>query len=161
MSRFDDAFARVVGEEGGYINDPRDPGGETKYGISKREFPAEDIADLTLERAKEIYRAKYWDQIRGDDLPVPVDEFAFDFAVNSGVVAASKALQLAVGALPDGKVGQRTVDAVKSKDPMSVVRLMFVSRALLLANNHNLETYGHGWYARLFDKTAQAIKETA
>lgn len=161
MSRFDEAFARVIGEEGGYVNDPKDPGGETKFGISKRAYPDEDIARLTLERAKAIYRADYWNRIHGDELPPPIDEFTFDFAVNAGADMAVKILQRCVGVLPDGELGPKTLEAIRGKRPLDVVRLMFVERALLYARNVSLDRYGHGWYARLFDKTAQAVRETA
>jgi lysozyme family protein len=161
MSRFDDCFARVIGEEGGYSNDALDPGGETKFGISKRSFPAEDIRNLTLERAKAIYKARYWDRIRGDELPVPLDEFTFDFAVNSGVDAAAESLQGSVGALRDGAIGSKTIEAVKGKKPREVIRLMFVDRAMIFALSPNDKRFGRGWFARLFDKTWEACKEAA
>jgi lysozyme family protein len=158
--RFEEVFERVIGHEGGYVNDPRDPGGETKFGISRRAYPGVRIAELTLEDAREIYRRDYWQALRCDDLPAPVDEFIFDFGVNSGVATAAKALQGAAGALRDGKVGPRTVEAVKAKAPLELVRLLFVERALIFARHHELAAFGRGWFARLFDKTAQAIRET-
>lgn len=159
MSRFDEVFNRVIGAEGGYVNDPRDPGGETKYGISKRQYPTEDIKNLTLDRAKEIYRADYWSKIGGDNLPPPIDEFIFDYAVNSGVSKASKALQGACGVLRDGQIGPKTIGAVKDRNPKQMLRLIFVDRAMAWAEDANLKTFGIGWYARLFDKTEQALKE--
>lgn len=159
MSRFEQIFQRVIGHEGGYVNDRRDPGGETKFGISRRAYPNEDIAALTLERARELYRRDYWDRIKGDDLPRPVDEFAFDFAVNSGVRAAALALQGAVGALRDGDVGPKTLAALQRSQPIEVVRLMFVERAMIFALHPQDEVFGRGWFARLFDKTAQAVRE--
>lgn len=157
--RFDDVFAHVVGEEGGYSNDRRDPGGETKFGISKRSYPLVDIANLTLDQAKAIYQRDYWERIRGDELPQPIDEFTFDFAVNSGIEHAAESLQGAVGALRDGTIGPKTVEAAKSHDPLRVLRLMFVDRAMLFALNPNDKLYGRGWFARLFDRTLSAIKE--
>lgn len=71
--------------DGGYTNDPRDPGGETKYGISKRAHPNEDIKNLTPERALVIYQNEYWLPIGGDNLPIPACVVAFDSAVNCGV----------------------------------------------------------------------------
>ena len=69
MTTFDQAFAIVIGEEGGYVNDPNDPGGETKYGIAKNSHPNVDIANLTLDQAKAIYKTEYWDKVFGDTLP--------------------------------------------------------------------------------------------
>jgi lysozyme family protein len=157
--RFDDVFERVVGREGGYVNDPRDPGGETKFGISKRQYPDTDIKGLTLEKAKEIYLRDYWDKVRADDLPEPVDEFLFDFAVNSGVERAAQSLQGAVGALRDGAIGPKTIELAGKKPPLETLRLVFVDRAMVFALNPNDKLYGRGWFARLFDLTLRALTE--
>ena len=96
MSAFDNCFEIVVGHEGGYVNDPKDPGGETKYGISKRSYPRVNIAALTLDGAKQIYRADYWDKVRGDELDPGLALITFDAAVNNG---ASQAVRWLQGAL--------------------------------------------------------------
>jgi hypothetical protein len=92
MSGFPEAFDFVIGREGGYNNDPRDPGGETKYGISKRSYPDLDIASLTLDDARRIYQQHYWDRVGGDELPAPLALVVFDTAVHSGVSRALKFL---------------------------------------------------------------------
>jgi hypothetical protein len=84
VSNFDTAFGIIVGIEAGYVNDPRDPGGETKYGISKRRYPAEDIPNLTLERAKFLYQRDYWNPHHCDALPWAEALLVFDTAVNGG-----------------------------------------------------------------------------
>lgn len=84
MSNFDAAFQIVVGMEGGYVNDPADPGGETKYGISKRRYPAEDIPNLTLDRAKFLYQRDYWNPHHCEFLPWAEALLVFDTAVNGG-----------------------------------------------------------------------------
>lgn len=81
---FDLAFKTTVGLEGGYTNDPDDPGGETKFGIAKKYHPNVDIKNLTLEQAKEIYRKEYWNKINGDTLPAPMDIIGFDRSVLFG-----------------------------------------------------------------------------
>jgi len=161
MSRFDDVFERVIGHEGGYSNDSNDPGGETKFGISKRAYPKLNIATLTLEDAKVIYQTDYWDKIMGSALPVPIDEFVFDFAVNSGVQTAATALQGAVGALRDGNIGPKTIEAVKRTPGRNILRLLFVERAMVFALSPKDNLYGRGWFARLFDKTELALRELA
>lgn len=167
MARFDEIFQRVIGHEGGYSHDPRDPGGETNYGITWKTLelaigrgivPSVKVRQLELDQAKAIYRALYWAEIRGDELPPPIDEFAFDFAVNSGIGRASTALQAAAGALQDGRIGPRTLEAVRTKKPIEIVRLMFVERAMSFALSPNERTFGRGWFARLFDVTAQAVR---
>lgn len=157
--RFEDVFNRVIGHEGGYVNDPRDPGGETKFGISKRSYPNVNIADLTVEDARAIYLSDYWGKLRADELPPPLDEFLFDFAVNSGVTTAAMALQGAVGALRDGSIGPKTIEAVRRHPLREVLRLVFVDRAMVFALSKNDAIYGRGWFARLFDKTTQALSE--
>lgn len=159
MNDFDKAFANVIGVEGGYSNNSADNGGETKYGISKRVYPDVDIAALSLEDAKKIYWHDYWMPLNADRLSSALAEYLFDYAVNSGVGTAAKALQRAVGAQPDGKIGPKTLALVNDRDPLQIVRLMFVERALLFANHEDLKEFGHGWFGRLFDVTARYFKE--
>ena len=111
---FDDAFEQLIGHEGGYVNDPVDPGGETKFGISKRAYPGEDIPSMTLDRAKLIYRRDYWGPAGCDAVPDGVRFDLFDMAVNSGVRAAVKTVQRAVGETPDGILGPKTLQAIGS-----------------------------------------------
>ena len=99
MISFARAVAFVLAQEGGYSNDPNDPGGETRYGISKRRYPAEDIRNLTVERARELYRRDYWDKNRCGELPAHMALCVFDAAVNGG--APVRWLQMAVGASID------------------------------------------------------------
>ncbi len=98
MSLFDTAFAIVVGLEGGYVNDPQDPGGETKYGISKRRYPAEDIPSLTLDRAKFLYQRDYWNTHGCDKLEWTEALLVFDSAVNGG--NPTRWLQMYAGSAP-------------------------------------------------------------
>ena len=159
ISTFDVAFANVVGTEGGYNNrDPKaDPGGETKFGISKRSYPDEDIPNLQLDRAKFLFKRDFWDVINGDNLHPIIAEFLFDFAVHSGALRAARALQHAVGALPDGVVGVKTLALVGRCPPRQILRLVFVERACVMAEAPNYEYNKHGWFARLYDKTEQAV----
>ena len=92
MNEFDKALKFVLKWEGGYSNDPNDPGGETKYGISKRSYPHEDIKNMTLERAKKIYYENYWLKVGCDKLPFPLNIVVFDTAVNMGRSRAGKFL---------------------------------------------------------------------
>ena len=86
---FDLAFSLVIGHEGGYVNDPRDPGGETKFGISKKSYPNLNIRLLTLADAKRIYLRDYWNRLQLDRLPDAVRFDLFDAAVNSGLTTAA------------------------------------------------------------------------
>ena len=154
---FQQAFDAVIGHEGGYVNDPQDPGGETKFGISKRAYPNEAIEAITVERAKLIYRRDYWNALELDLLMPTLRYYLFDTAVNCGVEFAAESLQRAAGVLPDGRVGPKTVIAVNSDDTPRLLRLMFVDRAMRYALNPNDKRFGRGWFARLFDVTYLTI----
>ena len=146
---FDQAFQIVVAHEGGYVNDPRDPGGETKYGISKRAYPNENIQDMTLARAKEIYKRDYWDKIRADDLPKQVRFSAFDTAVNAGVVQSVKFIQRAVGVMDDGIIGPKTLAAVRAMDMYKLAAIFNGLRLQHLASLQTFTTFGRGWARRI------------
>lgn len=114
--RFEAAFKALLEEEGGYVFHPSDPGGETKYGITKRSYPELDIKNLTVDVAKAIYHRDFWDA-RYDELPEPVVEVLFEFGVNAGRGRAVAALQRAINAMPlvvamplrvDGALGPMT-----------------------------------------------------
>ena len=145
---FNAAFTALIGNEGGYVNDPRDPGGETKYGISKRAYPGEDIAGMTLERAKEIYLRDYWGPAGCDAVPDQIKFVLFDTAVNSGVKTAIKMLQAAVAETQDGVLGPKTLQAAQHM-PADRARLRFAGgRLLYFTQLANWETFGRGWVAR-------------
>ena len=96
MSKFDDIIEVVLEHEGGYVNDPNDPGGETNYGIAKRSHPDVDIKNLTKEGAKEIYKEVYWDKNKVESLPEELWHIYFDMCVNQGKSRAVKIIQRAV-----------------------------------------------------------------
>lgn len=146
---FDEAFQRVIGHEGGYVDDPADRGGETKYGISRRAYPGEDIAGMTLERARQIYLRDYWGPAGCDAVPPAVRFDLFDMAVNSGVRAAVKTLQRAVGATPDGVLGPRTLQAVQSMPAARLVARFNGSRLLYVTDAPTWSAHGRGWARRI------------
>jgi lysozyme family protein len=150
------AFEIVVGHEGGYVNDPRDPGGETRFGISKRAYPHLDIKTLTLEQARGIYRADYWDACRCDDLPAALRLMVFDCAVNQGAEAAQRFLQEAAGVKVDGDIGPKTLAAAQKP---GVAREFAVIRAWRYEINRNEDAYGKGWFRRLFDIYDRSVME--
>lgn len=135
--------------EGGYVNHPRDPGGETKYGISKRSYPRENIKAMTKERATEIYKRDFWDRIKGDQLPSGVDIVVFDAAVNSGSVQAVKWLQREVDVSADGIVGPATLAAVQAADARAVVEGYSNRRMAFLRGLKTWPSFGRGWTARV------------
>ena len=150
MSAFEQAFAIVVGTEGGYVDNPNDPGGATKYGVSHRAYPNVDIAALTLDLAHTIYRRDYWNRIRGDDLPPPLALLVFDAAINSGVSRAVMWLQTAVGTVPDGVIGPATLAAVQAHAGrgVAVATEFAAQRAVFTALLPTFRTFGLGWARR-------------
>lgn len=161
MSDFDRAFALVIGVEGGY--EPpgtSDPGGETKYGISKRAYPAEDIKNLTLDRAKAIYATDYWLKAGCTKMPWPISALVFDAAVNQGVEIAVGLLQKALGLPQDGIFGVRTQTTLMLADATETASLFMADRALRYTGTRNFDQYGRGWFKRLFVITAGAAKGT-
>lgn len=132
VSLFEPAFAIVVGIEAGYVNDPLDPGGETKFGISKRAYPNEDIPNLTLGRAHELYQRDYWDKANCDALAWELALVTFDCAVNQGV----------------GYAATLQGDAVER----------LAQRALRYTKSSIFAHDGHGWMKRLFNICKKAQK---
>jgi lysozyme family protein len=149
MSDFDHAFEQVISIEGGYSNDPKDPGGETNFGISKRSYPDVDIKNLTLDGAKEIYKRDFWDKIKGDQMPFPLNMYLFDAGVNQGVTPAIMLLQKTLGVAQDGIFGVNTVALAKkmSKDALA---MYLADRTLRYMGTRNADLYLRGWIKRLF-----------
>lgn len=148
---FDAAVARVLESEGYYSNDPRDAGGETKYGISKRAYPSVDIASLTLDGAKAIYRRDYWDALRCDELPPRIAFALFDSAVNSGRGPALKWLQQALNVAADGAIGPVTIQAAKQAagDVEGVLMRFYGYRLRMLTDLATWPSFSRGWVRRV------------
>jgi len=148
-ANFEACMAEVFKHEGGYVNDPHDPGGETNMGISKRSYPKEDIRGMTRARAAQIYRKDFWDKLKCDDLPAGLDLVAFDAGVNSGPARGAKWLQQALGVAVDGKVGLATIGAAKNTyAPAAVLRAIGFRRAFL-KTLPTWDRYKNGWTKRL------------
>jgi lysozyme family protein len=143
--------------EGGYGDVPDDRGGETKFGISKRSYPELNIRKLTRKQAREIYKRDYWDKIRGDELPEDVARVVFDMAINAGVGTASKHLQLAIDAPPDGVIGNKTLrrlDAhLRKEDPYTLAKKLLEKRrwyyARLMSRDPSQTKFGLAWARRV------------
>lgn len=146
---FQQAFERTIGFEGGYANDPRDPGGETKYGISKRAYPALDIANLTLAQAKAVYHRDYWRAVRGDELPAPIAIEVFDAAVNHGPKQAVRFMQRALQVADDGIIGPVTLGAAKKIDPAVFVARFNGERLMFYTDLKTWPAFGRGWSRRV------------
>lgn len=165
---FETAFTRVVGVEGGFTADPKDRGNwttgrigqgqckGTKHGISAAAYPGEDIENLTLVRAQGLYARDYWGPAGCDAVPDALRYDLFDAAVNSGVKAAVKLLQLAAGEDDDGVLGPRTLQAVQSMPPLRTLARLNGYRLRLMASNPAWPGFGRGWALRVAANLIQA-----
>lgn len=147
----DQALVHLLGNEGGFVDHPDDPGGATNYGITQKTARANgylgDMRNFTLAQAIEIYRKSYWNPIKADQLPDALRFHVFDAAVNSGPTQAVKWLQQAAGVAQDGIVGPATIAASMRVSPAkySAIRLRFMT------NLATWQTFGKGWARRIAD----------
>jgi lysozyme family protein len=149
--KFDQAFEKLIGHEGGYVNNPADPGGETKFGISKRSYPDTNMKDLTMDQAKAIYYKDFWCAAGCVQVPESIAFDLFDMTVNSGLERAVKTLQRAAGAAEDGVLGPMTLKAAASV-PGSVLAARFNGvRLAFMASLPNWPTFSRGWALRIAD----------
>ena len=147
---FEQAISFILKAEGGWVNDSDDNGGETKFGISKNAYPNLDIASLTIEQAKQIYKKDYWDKIKADQLPEKIRLAAFDSAVNQGIGYTSKALQESAGDRnPDGHIGPNTIKLINSIDSSQLLSNFIKHRLERYKKSSDFNKFGKGWLNRL------------
>jgi lysozyme family protein len=160
MADFLKAFAELLIKEGAYVNDPDDPGGETKYGISKRSFPDEDIGKLTLDRAYELYLRDYWYPCHCHQMGnQAVANEVFEQAVHMGAKSAARILQRGVAAVgikieQDGAIGPQTLEAVNSyRHPDTLLKALNCEQynyyADLVQRDPKRRKYMRGWLKRV------------
>ncbi|MDP9112270.1 MAG: hypothetical protein M3O20_01155 [Acidobacteriota bacterium] len=171
IASFEDAFADIVGEEGKLSMDESDPGNwtggvphvgtlkGTKYGVSAKEYPALDIANLTLVQARAIAKRDYWDKVHGDELPIATAFMMFDEAYNTGVEESVKCAQAALDLYPDGQLGPKTLAALKQTAGIEEkFGIGFtVHRVVAYSEMAGWKKEGSGWATRAVRTLAKAI----
>ena len=159
----------ILHHEGGYVNHPKDPGGETNLGVTKRVYiehgGTKDMKELTVEDVAPIYKKGYWDKMKGDDLPGGLDLCVFDFGVNAGPGRSAKYLQTMIGTVADGGIGPNTLKAVeayvsehginKSIENFQEARQGYYEKL------STFETFGRGWTRRVTETTDLAKTMTS
>lgn len=153
---FDHCLEMLMKHEGGYVNHPRDPGGMTNLGVTKRVYEAwvghevdeAAMRALTPDDVAPIYRKKYWDAVRADDLPSGVDWSVFDWGVNSGPKRAAQALQRIVAVADDGAIGPITLRAVYDMSAEKIIDEMYSARQRFYERLSTFDTFGKGWTRR-------------
>lgn len=154
------AISNVLLMEGGLVNDPNDPGGLTKFGISKKAYPDIDIASLTVEQATEIYR-KEWAEVLGDTLPPPLALLVFDHAVNAGRSRSVRILQAVSDAGIDGVMGPQTVEAAKfyyARRGADALRFFTERRLSYYRSIDGWEHFAAGWIKRSLFMLVTAVQ---
>jgi len=163
---FERSLSLVLVHEGGWADHPDDPGGATMKGITLATFRGyyknnrltkDDLRNITDAQLREIYRKRYWDAVKGDDLPLGVDYAVFDFAVNSGPSRAAKFLQKIVGVTQDGQIGPQTLAAVLTPSrPVAIITALCAARLAWLRTLRTYAVFGRGWKARVEDVATHA-----
>jgi lysozyme family protein len=163
-SNWDQSFKQMLASEGGYVNHPSDPGGMTNLGVTKRvweewvgrESNEKEMRSLTPEMVEPLYKRKFWDACKCDELPTGVDYLVFDFAVNAGPGRSAKILQTAVGVPADGGIGPITLAAVKAQDPTELIQKFSDAKEDFYRSLITFETFGKGWLNRVADVKVKA-----
>jgi lysozyme family protein len=161
---FDPCLSLVLGYEGGFVDNPKDPGGATNLGVTRatlaryrgRAVSVAEVRALTRGEAAAIYRRFYWDAVAGDRLPAGLDLAVFDCAVNSGPARAARLLQRALGVAEDGHIGPKTLAAVRP-DVAPTIRACIAGRDKFLRGLPTWPTFGRGWSRRLAEVERQAL----
>ena len=156
QENFIKSLDKVLKHEGGYVNHPDDPGGRTNMGITQnvyekyigRSVTEQEMKDMKIGDVRLIYRENYWDRVKGDDLPNGIDFCVFDWAVNSGVSRASKALQKIIGVKDDGVIGPITVKETYKCDSEKVILNLTEARKDFYQRLSTFDTFGKGWLRR-------------
>jgi lysozyme family protein len=146
----------VLKSEGGYVNHPQDKGGPSNYGVTIRtlsdwrgdDCSIEDVTQLGEPEACDIYLSRYWQVMRGDQLPAGLDIYICDMAVNSGPGRAAKILQALVDTKIDSFIGPKTIEAVRKQDPLKLLLDYHAARMEFLMDLSNWDTFGRGWTSR-------------
>lgn len=155
----------ILHHEGGYVNHPKDPGGETNLGVTKRVYEewggTKDMKDLTVEDVSPIYKKNYWDRIKGDELPSGLDLCVFDFGVNAGTGRAAKYLQRLVDTTVDGGIGPNSLRAVNEHVSRWSIEQTIddyqAERQKYYEKLKTFETFGRGWTRRVQETTKEAM----
>tara|TARA_B100000941_G_C28440342_1_gene519278 strand:+ start:510 stop:1031 length:522 start_codon:yes stop_codon:yes gene_type:complete len=166
QGNFDKCLELILHHEGGYVNHPQDPGGETNLGVTKRVYEdfggTKSMKELTVEDVTPIYKKNYWDRVKGDQLPVGLDLCLFDFGVNAGTGRAAKKLQAMIGTVVDGGIGPNTLaklnDYLDVNDIEAVIHSYQQARQEYYESLSTFATFGRGWTRRNEETTKSAIE---
>ena len=166
QANYDKCLEAILHHEGGYVNHPKDPGGETNLGVTKRVYEewggTKDMKELLVEDVAPIYKKNYWDKIKADSLPSGLDLCVFDFGVNAGPGRAAKYLQGQIGTMADGGIGPNTLAKLEEYLKFTPVEQAFKtyqeSRQDYYEQLSTFSSFGRGWTRRVQETTKMALE---
>jgi len=156
----------ILHHEGGYVNHPKDPGGETNLGVTKKVYEEhggkKDMKDLNVKDVSPIYKKSYWDRCKCDSMPKALALCVFDFGVNAGTGRAAKYLQGMIGTKKDGGIGPNTLKAldeyIEKHGVKGAVQEYQSQRQKYYEKLKTFKTFGRGWTRRVTETTASALR---
>ena len=163
---WDKSFDLVIVNEGGFVNNPKDPGGATNWGCTQavwekyvgHSVTVDDMKALTKEDVKPLYKRNYWDALHGDAIPSGLDYCLFDCAINSGVNRSAKIIQEIVGVFADGAIGNNTVSAITQLNPVTAINEFCDKRQAFLESLKTFPVFGKGWSKRVSEVRTRALE---
>ena len=171
MKQFNSCLEIILHHEGGYVNHPADPGGETNLGVTKRVYEAyckknglktKSMKSLEITDVAPIYKTEYWDRVKGDDMPRALALCVFDFGVNAGTGRAAKYLQGMIGTKKDGGIGPNTLkkldEYIREHGVDGAVRNYHSLRQKYYEKLKTFKTFGRGWTRRVTETTVSALR---
>lgn len=161
---FDKSLTMLLAHEGGYNNNPHDPGGMTNLGVTRKTWEAytdhdvteADMRALTPAKVAPLYRDRYWNAVRADELPSGVDHAVFDFSVHSGPIRAIRTLQIVLDIPADGRIGPRTLKAVAMTPAQVIIADLTDARIAFLKGLAAYDKFGRGWIRRVNEVAVEA-----
>ena len=162
---FEEALKAILKHEGGYVHHKLDPGGMTNLGVTKKVWEEwvghpvgeKEMRELTPGTVAPMYKKKYWDAVKADELPTGLDYLMFDFAINAGPGRAAKTMQKAIGTTPDGAIGPKTMAALKAADPADLIAKFSMEKELFYKALPTFATFGKGWLRRVDEAKSHAV----
>ncbi len=162
---FDKSLALILKHEGLYIDHPQDPGGATMKGITLATFTdfkgramsKEELRAISDADVRAIYKSRYWDAVRADELKPGVDLLAFDMAVNKGVGRAAKLMQRGAGVTEDGALGPKSMAAINALDAADFIAKVSEARRDFYKSLKTFPTFGKGWLRRVDETEKEAL----
>jgi lysozyme family protein len=160
---FKECLALVLKSEGGWVNNPNDPGGETNLGVTKRVWeewvnhPVTTMKNLTEAEVAPLYEQKYWRPCYGEVLPRGLDLLSFSMGVNAGPGRSVKLLQQSIGCVPDGVIGPKTRELISSSNSATLIAKFSEARRDYYRSLKTFPIFGKGWLSRVDTEEKEAL----